>query len=62
MTNLSQRSISIINEIIDSMREDNAELDDIESLTDLLEGEFEENHPSVKVSRSDIKKYLLQIL
>jgi hypothetical protein len=62
MTNLSDKAIKIISDIIECMRQDNAELDDIESLTDLLKGEFEENHPDMKISRSDIKKYLLEIL
>ena len=62
MTTLSKEASKLISEIIDSMREDSAELDDIESLADLLKGEFDENHPNLKVSRSSIRDYLLKII
>ena len=62
MFNLSEEAIQTINSSIEFIKNDNCDLDDIECLTDILEGELEENHPDEKVSRSDIRHYLLSIL
>lgn len=59
---LSIKAIKIINSIIVYMKDSGADLDDIETISDLLEGEFEENYPDMVISRSDIKKYLQIIL
>ena len=62
MTNLSDEAISIIKRIIDLMKQDAADLDDKESIVDLLEGEFEENYPHIEISRSEIRSYLDSVL
>ena len=62
MFNLSEEAIQTINSTVEFIKQDDCDLDDIECLTDILEGELEENHPNEKVSRSDIKQYLLSIL
>lgn len=54
---------SIIDSILSLMDIDpHANLDEIEVLTDLVEGEIEENYPTVRVHRSNIRHYLISKL
>ena len=62
MFNLSEEAIQTINSSIECIKKDTCDLDDIECLTAILEGELEENHPNERASRSDIRRYLLSIL
>lgn len=59
---LNIKTIKIINSIIVYMKDSGADLDDIETISDLLAGELEENHPDIIISKPDIKKYLQIIL
>lgn len=62
MSNLSDKAIKIINTIIIYMKESDADLSDIEGITDIIEGEFDENYPNLHIVRSDIRSYVKQFL
>lgn len=62
MINLSKEARSTIRSIVKYMQKDGIDLNDIEFIVDLIEGEIEENHPSIRVTRTEIRRYLLHIL
>lgn len=62
MINLSEEARSTIRSIVKYMQKDGIDLNDIEFIVDLIEGEIEENHPSIRVTRTEIRRYLLHIL
>lgn len=62
MINLSKEARIAIRSIVHYMRKDIEDLSDIEFIVDLIKGEIEENHPSIHVTRTEIRRYLLHIL
>lgn len=62
MINLNREARSTIRSIVKYMQKDGVDLDDVELIVDLIKGEIEENHPSVYVTRTEIRRYLLHIL
>lgn len=60
---MSKTVSSIIDSILPMIELDkDANLDEIELLTDLVEGEIDENYPTLRVHRSDIRHYLISKL
>lgn len=60
---VSKAVSSIIDSILPMIELDkDANLDEIELLTDLVEGEIDENYPTLRVHRSDIRHYLISKL
>lgn len=60
---MSKTVSSIIDSILPMIELDkDANLDEIELLTDLVEGEIDENYPTLRVHRSDIRHYLINKL
>lgn len=62
MINLSKEARNVIRSIVNYMKEDTVDLSDIEFIVDLIEGEIEENHPNIRVTRTEIRRYLLHIM
>lgn len=60
---MSKTVSSIIDSILPMIELDkDTNLDEIELLTDLVEGEIDENYPTLRVHRSDIRHYLISKL
>ena len=62
MINLNKEARNVIRSIVNYMRKDIEDLSDIEFIIDLIKGEIEENHPSISVTRTEIRRYLLHIM
>ena len=62
MTNLSRTAAETIDSIINSMQAEGVPLDDIEELTELIEGELEENFPNEYTNRYSIRTYIQTLL
>lgn len=66
MTSHLDKSTRIfIEQSVELIRQDTEcdfDLDCIEEIADIIKGDLEENYPNIRVSRSDIRDYIIGIL